>query len=115
MRALVSSRTAPGMELGDAPDPRPARDEALVEVRAISLNRGEVMRVEGSEPGIVWGWDLAGVVRDQAPDGSGPSPGERVVGLKQRGAWAELAAVRTDVLADLPDGVSFEQAATLPV
>jgi NADPH:quinone reductase-like Zn-dependent oxidoreductase len=32
-----------------------------------------------------------------------------------RGAWAELATVSTDVLAELPDGVSFEQAATLPV
>jgi NADPH:quinone reductase-like Zn-dependent oxidoreductase len=31
------------------------------------------------------------------------------------GAWAQLAAVRSDWLAELPDGVSFEQAAALPV
>ncbi len=38
-----------------------------------------------------------------------------MVGLVNVGAWAELAAVDTTVLAELPDGVSFEQAATIPV
>ncbi len=61
------------------------------------------------------GWDVAGVVKRQAADGSGPGEGARVVGLVQAGAWAELAAVRSDLLAELPDGVSFEQAAALPV
>ena len=41
--------------------------------------------------------------------------GTRVVGLVNPGAWAQLVAVPTDVLAALPDGVSFAQAATLPV
>ena len=38
-----------------------------------------------------------------------------MVGLVGEGAWAELAAVPTDRLRRLPDGVSFEAAATLPV
>jgi NADPH:quinone reductase-like Zn-dependent oxidoreductase len=37
------------------------------------------------------------------------------VGLKDVGAWAEQVAVRTEALAELPDELSFEQAATLPV
>jgi threonine dehydrogenase-like Zn-dependent dehydrogenase len=41
--------------------------------------------------------------------------GTRVVGLKRRGAWAQLAAVRTDWLAELPGAVGAAQAATLPV
>jgi NADPH:quinone reductase-like Zn-dependent oxidoreductase len=63
----------------------------------------------------VTGWDVAGVVREPAADGSGPALGARVVGLVNPGAWAELAAVSTEVLAQLPDEVTFEQAATLPV
>lgn len=61
------------------------------------------------------GWDLAGIVETAAPDGSGPNAGERVVGIVRSGAWAEKVVVATDALAVLPEGVSFAQAATLPV
>jgi NADPH:quinone reductase len=115
MRALVSKTSPPFVEIADVPDPKPEHDQALVEVRAISLNRGETRRLESMDPGTVTGWDLAGIVKAQAPDGSGPKAGARVVGLMNVGAWAELAAVETDVLAELPEGVSFEQAAALPV
>lgn len=114
MRALVSRQSAPFAELTDVPDPTPRPDEALVEVRAFSLNRGETRRLETLEPGTVTGWDLAGVVRAPASDG-GPAQGTRVVGLKNAGAWAELAAVPIEHLAELPEGISFEQAAALPV
>src|ERR1035441_9743057 len=115
MRALVSAATLPHAELAVVPDPKPLPHEALVAVRAFSLNRGEVRQLASKEPGTVTGWDLAGVVRERAGDGSGPAEGARVVGMVQSGAWAELAAVRTDHLAVLPDEVSFEQAAALPV
>jgi NADPH:quinone reductase len=114
MRALVSKPSAPFAELAEVPDPTPRPDEALVEVKAISLNRGETRRLEQLEPGTVTGWDLAGTVRQAAQDG-GPPEGTRVVGLKNAGAWAELTAVKLEHLAELPEGISFEQAAALPV
>lgn len=115
MRALVSKQSAPFAELADVPDPTPVPGEALVEVEAISLNRGETRRLAQLEPGTITGWDVAGTVRRAAADGSGPSEGARVVGLMNTGAWAELAAVKTERLAELPEAVSFEQAAALPV
>jgi NADPH2:quinone reductase len=116
MRALVSAPSPPYVECAEVPDPQPERHQALVEVKAFSLNRGESRRLASMEPGTVAGWDVAGVVRAPAADASGPEEGARVVGMVHpHGAWAELAAVSTDVLAELPDQVTFEQAATLPV
>jgi NADPH:quinone reductase-like Zn-dependent oxidoreductase len=115
MRAIVSSPTPPHAELSDVSVPHPEHNQALVKLSAFSLNRGEVKRLATMEPGQVTGWDLAGVVRAAARDGSGPPEGARVVGLVRAGAWAELVAVDTDMLAELPENISFEQAAALPV
>jgi NADPH:quinone reductase-like Zn-dependent oxidoreductase len=122
MLALVSQTEAPFASLAEVAEPDVRSDQALVEVRAISLNRGEVKRLAEREPGSVSGWDLAGVVAAVAADGSGPPAGTRVVGVVDpndvgtgTGAWAQRAAVPTEWLAPLPDEVSFEAAATLPV
>jgi NADPH2:quinone reductase len=115
MLALVASATPPHVEIKEVDDPRPLPSEAVVEVRAFSLNRGEVARLPRIQPGAVTGWDVAGVVVEPAADGSGPPAGTRVVGLMQPGAWAQKAAVPTSILAPLPDEVTFEQAATLPI
>jgi NADPH:quinone reductase-like Zn-dependent oxidoreductase len=115
MRALVSAPHAPFAEPADVPDPSPSPDQAVVAVRAFSLNRGECNRLKTMAPGTVAGWDLAGEVVQAAADGTGPAVGARVVGLVISGAWAQRVAVPTEFLAELPEGISFEQASTLPV
>jgi len=116
MLALINTPggTAP-VELREVAEPQPAPNEALVEVRAFSLNRGELrlfqIRPEGWRPGQ----DIGGVVLKQAADGSGPAAGTRVVALTDNAGWAERAAVPAHRMAVLPDNVLLEEAAALPV
>ena len=115
MLALTAAAEPPHVALTEVKDPTPLPNEALVAVKAFSLNRGESKRLADREPGERTGWDVTGFVEQAAADGSGPPEGARVVGMVDQGAWAQQVAVPTDVLAPLPDEVSFAQAATLPV
>jgi NADPH2:quinone reductase len=116
MHAAVVDPNAPGhVAIHDVETPTPIRNEALVKVAAISMNQGEVRYAQSMEAGHSIGWDLAGIVEQAAADGTGPKEGSRVVGFVPTGAWAEMVAVPTNAIAELPENVLFEQAATLPV
>ncbi|HEX9016327.1 MAG TPA: zinc-binding dehydrogenase [Chloroflexota bacterium] len=116
MRAAVVDGGATGhLAIREVDVPTPLSNQALIRLAATSLNLGEVHRAQSAQDGTLLGWDVAGTVERAAADGSGPAAGTRVVGLLRSGAWAELAAVPTDSLAALPEGVSFAQVATLPV
>jgi NADPH:quinone reductase-like Zn-dependent oxidoreductase len=116
-QAVVVDRAAPGrLKLAQVAAPEPRPGEALVRVRAISLNRGEVRTalddaVDGARPG----WDFAGVVERAAANGASPPAGARVVGAMATGAWAEQIAAPGFLMAELPEGIGFAQAACLPV
>jgi NADPH2:quinone reductase len=115
-RAVLIDPEAPGrLVIRRVDEPTPSRNEAIVRVRVISLNRGEVRRSTTAPAGWRPGWDLAGVVERAAADGSGPAAGARVVGILTEGAWAERVAVASNALAELPEKVTFTQAATFPV
>ena len=116
MLAIVNTPgDAAPVELREIAEPQPAANEALVEVRAFSLNRGELrlfhIRPEGWRPGQ----DISCVVVKQAADGSGPAAGTRIVALTDNAGWAERAAVPSHRMAALPDNARFEAAAALPV
>ena len=113
MKVVVNTPDGAGIDVVE--DPRPAQNEALVAVRAFSLNRGELALLEARTERWRPGQDVAGVVVEPAADGSGPPAGSRVVALVEQAGWAELAAVSTDRLAVLPDEVTIEQAAALPL
>ncbi|MEU8363711.1 zinc-binding dehydrogenase [Nonomuraea sp. NPDC048882] len=115
MRALVVDPGAPGsLRLGTAAEPHPSPGQAVIEVRHISLNRGEVVFAGSRPPGTVHGYDAAGVVVRAAQDGTGPAAGARVAAFGA-GAWAERMAVDTTAVAEVPERVDLADAAALPM
>lgn len=68
------------LALGHQDEPKVTEGQALVAVRAVSLNNGEVREVFAAPAGHCFGWDFAGIVL-RALAGAGVAIGERVFGL----------------------------------
>ena len=117
MKAVITNANVRGcLEVSNVPEPTADSHEAIIKVSSFSLNRGELRRAQTSEDGKQIGWDLVGAVETSARDGSGPNKGDRVVGFSRRmDGWAELVALPTNDFAVIPDSVSDQDAATLPV
>ncbi|MFP6715250.1 MAG: zinc-binding dehydrogenase [Alphaproteobacteria bacterium] len=117
MKAVVANSNQPGcLELGEVAEPVVDYNESLITVTGFSLNRGELRRAQSAPDGTPIGWDLVGVVKNAARDGSGPSEGNRVVGFSRRMCgWAQRVALPTRDFTVIPDAVSERDAATLPV
>jgi len=116
MRAIVTDPSAPEFfTIKEVEAPKAQPWEAIVQVKAISLNRGEVKDAIDHGEMARPGWDFAGTVIEPAANGLGPKQGSRVVGLLPAGAWSEQVAAPVSMLAEIPDEVDFAKAATLPV
>ncbi|MEW5659610.1 zinc-binding dehydrogenase [Streptomyces cinereoruber] len=114
-RLIPTGEAARPVAFAEVPQPVPEPGEVLVKVEAFAPNRGETFLLEAPAPGFLPGKDVAGLVVQEAADGSGPAVGTRVVGHPARGGWAEYAAVPVHSLAVLPDGVDGVRAAALPL
>ncbi|MDQ8728937.1 zinc-binding dehydrogenase [Bradyrhizobium sp. LHD-71] len=111
---VVDSSDRRRLVLKEVARPQPSTTEMLVRVQAISLNRGETrMALKEATDGWRPGWDVAGIVEQPAADG--PATGTRVVCTASSAGWAEFIAVPPASAATIPDNVSCEQAASLPV
>ncbi len=121
MRSLqVTSLDGPSsVSLTDVPEPVAGPDEVLVEVRTVGVSWPDLLQTRGEyqlKPELPFqlGVDFAGTVRS-APEGSGVATGQRVACALPYGGGGEVVAVHPDAVFPLPDGVTFEQAAALPM
>jgi len=120
MRAaqVVSTSGPTGVEIREVPDPVPGAADVLVEVHSVGVSFPDLLLSKGAyqlrpEPPFTLGVDLAGVV--VASSGEGFAPGDRVCGVLPYGAAAELAVVPVVSTFRLPDALSFDQGAALPL
>ncbi|KQX06657.1 NADPH:quinone reductase [Leifsonia sp. Root1293] len=114
-----------GMELLDRPDPQPAINDVVVEVRASGYVPTEVGwpstwvdRAGRDRTPSILGHELAGVVTALGYGTTGLSVGQRVLGISdwhRDGTLAEYVAVESRNLAPLPGDVEFTVGASLPI
>jgi NADPH2:quinone reductase len=118
MKAGVAS--ANGVVLAEVPQPKPKANEVLVKVRAASLNRADLTTARGLPHGPGGGIgnpigiDWAGEVVETGAEVKDLKPGERVM-CSGTGGYAEYAVSDWGRTFAMPAGMSFEDAATLPV
>ncbi len=102
----------------DVPDPVAGPDELLVRVEAVSIEGGDTLNrlggVFAATPHIV-GYQCAGTVLSVGPAVSGVKAGDRVVTVGLDGSHAELRAVGEPFCWVIPEGVTTEEAACVPV
>ena len=111
MKAAIYTKRRSGksLELADTDPPVPKPGEVLIKVRAASVNPLD-WRLKSHRPGV----DLAGEVVSIGSRVTRFKPGDAVFGLG-KGAFAEYARARESQLAAMPDSLTFEQAASLPI
>ncbi len=101
----------------DTPEPGPG--EVRIEVAATGINFADIMQRRGHyhggpQPPYTPGLEVAGVV-DSVGEGVGREPGDEVVTMVDTGGYAEYVTADATGLFDVPDGLSFEEAAGFPV
>ena len=102
------------MELVDLPVPRPKANEAVVKLAASGVNFIDIYFREGrykSPLPFILGQEGAGTVTAVGAEAKSIKVGDRVAWTGLQGAYAEYAAVATDRLVPIPQGVSDQQAA----
>lgn len=107
------------VEIRDVPEPTADGSQVVVDVRAVGISFPDLLLSKGMyqlkpEPPFTLGVDFAGVVRE-APSDSGFEPGQRVACVLPYGGAAETVALDADSVFPLPDRLSFEQGAAMPM
>jgi NADPH:quinone reductase-like Zn-dependent oxidoreductase len=114
-------------QYGDYPDPSPATNQVVVEVKAVSINpvdfkvkRGDLKFISGRKFPRILGSDFSGIIKEAGTDAAKFKPGDRVYGvasviLGKQGALAQFIAIDQKSLWPIPLGMSFEEAASLPI
>ena len=108
------------LEVRDGPEPVPRAGEVRVRVRAAGLNFADIMARLGLYPDApklpaVVGYEVAGVVDALGPGVTTPEVGTRVLGMTRFGGQAEMVCVPAVQAVPMPEAMSFEEGAALPV
>ncbi len=118
MKAVVLNK--PGgveeLNLKNIEKPIPQDNEVLVKVKAAAVNRTDIVSREGTMEdltGKILGVEVSGIVEDIGGNVDVPI-GKKVMGLVNRGGYGEYVIMHKSFVMDMPDNLTFEEAAAIP-
>jgi NADPH:quinone reductase-like Zn-dependent oxidoreductase len=122
MRAVVITKHGgPGvLEVQEKPDPQLAPGQVRIDVAAAGINFADVMARMGLYPDApktpcIVGYEVAGTILELGDGVEGLTPGQRVFAGTRFGGYASQVVVPAGDVVALPEGLSFEQGAAIPV
>ena len=120
MKALVVKEFGPldSMTLGDVASPQPGEDEALVDIKAASVNFPDLLVIQGKYqvlPPLPFspGKECAGVVKAVGAKVTHVKPGDRVLIQIEYGGYAQQVATKAVNCHVIPEAMSFTEAAAM--
>src|SRR5437667_5865636 len=122
MRAAIITRHGGPevLEIHDVEMPEPDGEQVRIRVRASGINRADLLQRAGGYPAPpgsppnIPGLEFAGEVDAVGPLVRAWKPGQRVMGLVGGGAQAEYVLTHEGLLVEIPQNLSFVQAAGIP-
>ena len=123
MRAVVITKHGPPdvLQVQERPAPdRPLGGQVAIDVAAAGINFADTMARVGlypdaPKPPCVVGYEVAGTIRAVGPGVDGLEAGQRVMAGTRFGGYAEQVVAKAADVVRLPDELSFEQGAAIPV
>jgi NADPH:quinone reductase-like Zn-dependent oxidoreductase len=122
VRAIVlTGHGGPGdLQVQERPAPACGPGQVRIAVAAAGVNFADLMATQGlypdaPKPPCVVGYEVAGTVIERGDGVEALADGERVMAATRFGGYAEEVVVAASDALPLPDGMSFEQGAALPV
>jgi NADPH:quinone reductase-like Zn-dependent oxidoreductase len=108
------------LELREAPDPRPGPGEVRIRVGAAGINFADILARMGLYPDspklpAVVGYEVAGRIDGLGAGVVGLRDGAPVVALTRFGGYSDLLCVPQALVLSIPEGLSFDKAAAIPV
>lgn len=127
MKAIVINQYGGSDQLveKELPTPELADDQVLVELKATSINpidwkmrAGYLKEMLPYDFPIILGWDAAGIIKKVGTSVTSFSVGDKVLArpaTTPRGTYAEYTAIEENLVSKMPDNISFDEAAAIPL
>jgi NADPH:quinone reductase-like Zn-dependent oxidoreductase len=118
---VITKHGPPGvLEVQERPDAQLGPGEVRIDVAASGVNFADVMArvglyADAPKPPCVIGYEVAGTVLELGAGVTGLSPGERVLAGTKFGGYVSQVVVPTVDVTPLPENLTFEQGAAIPV